>query len=120
MGASAAAAEDDGAERRVSSSEPTKEKKEVEVEEREGRGVSASEFAESKGKRLASGSRRTKLGSSAFNTEQKRGPGLERRLAKYWLTESEDELVDLVNVYDTWDQKFVLTGRIHTVPGFSW
>merc|ERR1712144_54293 len=49
---------------------------------------------------------------------QKRGPGLERRLANYWLTESEDELVDLVNVYDTWDQKFVLTGRIHTVSRF--
>ena len=120
-----ASAEDGGAERRVSSSEPTKEEQREEKEEkvkkkeeREGHGVSASEFAESKGKRLASGSRRTKLGSSAFNTEQKRGPGLERRLANYWLTESEDELVDLVNVYDTWDQKFVLTGRIHTVSRF--
>lgn len=72
----------------------------------------------SKGKRSASGNcliaKATCEAQKWHN--QHRGPGLKRRLAHYWLTDTKDHPVDLVNVYDTWDQKFVLTGRIHAVP----
>lgn len=45
-----------------------------------------------------------------------RVPVLEQRLAHFWLSDHGETFTDLINVYDTWDQKFVLTGRIHTVP----
>jgi len=49
--------------------------------------------------------------------KQHRGPGLERRLAHYWVSGfASDGVADLVNVYDTWEQKYVLPGRLHTIP----
>jgi hypothetical protein len=50
-----------------------------------------------------------------------RGPGLDRRLAHFWLSgfgggAEQQTVQDLQNVYDTWDQKFVLTGSTHAVP----
>ena len=45
-----------------------------------------------------------------------RGPGLEQRLAQYWLNDHGEGFADLATVYDTWDQKYVLAGRMCTVP----
>ncbi|QDZ20673.1 protein N-terminal asparagine amidohydrolase [Chloropicon primus] len=45
---------------------------------------------------------------------EKRGPGLEQRLAHFWLTD--EGFADLRQVYCPWEQNYTLPGRMYTVP----
>ena len=54
------------------------------------------------------------LDGCAAHTKTNRGPGLDQRLAHFWLVSS--YVTDLVSTYDPHDQEFVLHGFTHTVP----
>ncbi len=55
-------------------------------------------------------------GSPLLPPPRQRGPGLERRLAHFWLAGFPDAAPDLVTVYDIWEQRYVLPGGLHAVP----